>query len=677
MKIKYLLLICLMMLYSVMAGGDIWNEYLQSLQQEAYISTTGGMNDTADFVKQWNITDRGSLFQPIYSDLDGSGTKFLIVWENDDQLYLYNWTLGLNTSTSNYGSPITQFVAIDKDLDDLTDFKYIAGLTQHTGASDYNLYFIDFDGINFNTIVNISLPFTPNSGLVCFDWDADVEVDCIFSDNKGTVHSYDVNATVWTDDDAGWEIFSNQTNIDDIIPTRAIAFSSDAEDYSLFFWGLDSGNNYRIIGLTATGSTIFNISNSAYSINWVKVADLDGGRPEVITVNQRSSCGGGTSTCKQLRVYDYQGTLKWTEQLGYIGNIGCKDTSVSSWGSSDHNYVTQPALYDSDGDLYPEIALISTSANYETQFCIYDSDGTAIWYYNISSVTFNVSNHNDILFVADVDNDGTKEWITDQFIWNLDDWYSYVNWSHPDTPTFYDCPIPVALGDHNWLDYVYTKDGYTIVYEGYPTLNIRRRIDAFCWNTGSPVCLGETIRYYVVSSDGFQEDNAYRMRVDCGDGTWSNWTNWGYDSSVYSECQYNQLGSFTAIAYVYDSAHTETETVASSPRPITVSAVGCFDGGDNGGCIIETNVTITGISEGGVNTSKMTGIGETVTSDFFDTSLCESWESNVVYGFCPVWILLLSMLKSIWNWVFSPWFYLALIIILIIVLIITLKGKER
>ncbi len=205
--------------------------------------------------------------------------------------------------------------------------------------------------------------------------------------------------------------------------------------------------------------------------------------------------------------------------------------------------------------------------------------------------------------------------------------------------------------------------------------NEQLTFNSFEYDTGSPVCFNQTRTYTSLFGTGYfdNESNTASMNIFC-EGDIEKATGWSsFSYSPSQSCTYGNLGEFTDIIYLTDSAHTNTFT-ESRTFTYSVTLSNCFNTGEGGD--VSDNVTeVTGYHPSGFNTSKLnvdTGL-DGYEAQYFNWAECSEW--TTLYGFCPIWKGTEWFIGNTFDWIFNN-FGKVLMFLLILIVIFMFKSER-
>jgi hypothetical protein len=279
------------------------------------------------------------------------------------------------------------------------------------------------------------------------------------------------------------------------------------------------------------------------------------------------------------------------------------------------------------------------------------------------------------MIMADFDTDGFDELLLSRFI--VDEDLSTIHQNITGQDDYFVTANDIN-GD-NEIDIIATKNGSTKYYFSGLTafdlnvtciINTPPVITSAQSDTGNPICTNTTVTFTVDVNDA--EDDLLRGRADCyGNGSFTDYSLWYFDT-VFIDCNYTQQGSFNSILYIED----ECGATDSAQGTVQILDTNCNSKGEG----------ITPDFGGGTPSETAQGwditLGEDVTdgytSTYFDFSVCSTWLDDwraIFIWFCPVYALGIAILTTLFNWIFSAFFGIALLIVLIVIIVVAVRRR--
>jgi hypothetical protein len=220
-----------------------------------------------------------------------------------------------------------------------------------------------------------------------------------------------------------------------------------------------------------------------------------------------------------------------------------------------------------------------------------------------------------------------------------------------------------------WIDMVTAAD----MISGSCLGNQPPTITNIGYGTGMPICVNNIELYSLSLAD--PENDYVSIRWDCtGEGSWSPWTIFTPSGSSYQfQCNYTQLGAFTAKFEITDVCRYPLSTGTDYTFPVSVTNSNCFNTLEGGGSSSQESTYLGGFIYNFTDT--IDGYQSTT----FDMSQCNSWKSGVAVLFiwaCPLYALIVNIGSSIFDWVFSIYFGIFLMLVLVVIIIVAVRHKR-
>jgi hypothetical protein len=427
------------------------------------------------------------------ADLDSDGEQDIIVWD-DSKLMIFDKNLN-EIKNETVGELAGHFTVVDFDGDSSVD-DIVAIVVNNDTTANFTVFSFDGSSISADKnfiLTNQSLGTNHKvANIKCADFDSDSDLDCLYKDWKGIVHSYDNSSASESDDDlnidisGGGDCIKENTCYHDAPSFKD--FDNDGDVDTLFIHAyfssyarvsvttIDKDENMLQIDLDTSfvdcGNTGFDSRPQSY---FTKFADVIGDNgSEIIAIQYCSASWAGV--CKadrysDLSVYQNNGSLLFNKKFSTITrstyDIGCQGAQMRDPLITD---------FDSDGKqdiqiLYPSYNYFAgSSSNWFTEYTMISYNGTGT---TLSSSSIEVPYpEKDYIMkgrgatFADMDGDGEYDWITPGGI--LDQNSEIIsNFSLSDSSITY-APIPVDVDGNNLLDLVWSEDDKTKLLKPSP-----------------------------------------------------------------------------------------------------------------------------------------------------------------------------------------------------------------
>jgi len=654
------------------------------LWQEWGYNNAGTQNRLGDSVSHGNTNltsytqgSYGTTHQPLIGDFDFNGVPEIVI-QDASYLLVYNSTWGLlaQETISLTGQP-TNIHSSDLDNNGLQSFESYMLVHNNT-----DIFIYDFNGSNLDQIYSLNVTASQNitlgnNGFKCFYEGTFEEEFCISkylryrnsSDaideanrTNGGFMTIRIPATChnttcfvysywdWFDLNHTMATIPNFYDIDNNGVKEAIFWS----DY-------DQNDN--------PGISIFNtVAQARYlfidNVTGLATNPEDGGKSQPIMYDLNPGGHGeiyfiafaSSGSIVKMFGYDTVGSALsgFPESIGIGTNEAWND-----WAS--------PAILKYNGS---EVLGYATtrffSPSYTKTLGIVDSSGTKeIWYAPTSS-----PNYVSYVTASDFDNDGNDDLIARYNI------TGYNNKSVYEMPS--DFPywiIPVDLDLDSYLDLVACGSSacWSLLSAG---ANIGATINQISSNTGSPSCIGETVRFTVTDYTD-PEFNQIHLRIDCyGNGTFQSWSTASFAPT--QSCNFSAYGSFEVEFQITDSANYPTQT-DSEVVTWQVDAGNCYESGEGGGDLLGVSANVTGLNDYWINETalNLNATGGAYTPKYFGwaQSGCATW--GMWKGICPLWKWIAVAATNVWDKIFAAFAIFLTILLFIVLIAFFFKHREQ
>lgn len=402
----------------------------------------------------------GQNYVPIIEDIDNDHDNELIIFSNDN-LIIYDSRLRQEASLE-VGTLRGQYDVKDIDKDDHIE---IIAVTREDNKDNFTIF--EYDGNKINK--ENSFDVTSQGGtqdIICLDFDKDNNVECIYRDYYGFVHSYQYDAISKEDDelkiDISGESISSAVNM---VPD-VLDFDND-DDLDALFWFnnkfvvVDSEKN--IVLDKFIGNLFAILQSDTKTFLGLQFVNLDNsGDYEILASWRQDSIMWDVSykTDIYLALYNTIGNIIFKKDFDFWNINPCFNDNHHCIGYGSRFFIT-----DYDGDGYDDVGIYLDGS-------FYSSYGTHIKYFNRTGGLIYSKNlekdenkmHDKITF-TDVDEDDEPELLLMSSIYNKDGTIKY-NF----TPSLSaQSPIAKDLDNNGALDLIWTKSGTTKIFYGFCT----------------------------------------------------------------------------------------------------------------------------------------------------------------------------------------------------------------
>ena len=435
------------------SANAVWEQFQNDQLNTGRASGAGYFNSKS--IANFSINN-GTNFQPLVSDINNDGKTEIIIFFNDS-LGIFNPALDL-IGEKIVGKLQGQPAIYDIDDDPQKEIIFISNIssTGYFFAYQYNGSFAQ--EFNF-TVANGGV----GSGIKCISIGS--TKSCVFIDNKQYVHIVNLSSR----EDSS---YNTSAYIDTREKVPAIGDLGNDGGLEAVFW-FDENNDDRY------GLMVFDLINHGFDFAFNKSGIVDDiikplgnrfalkGHPVLADLNNDGRLEIAISAfyddaCSQwycndqfteLFVYNRSGHQLFSRcEKGTFGH--CGDGTSTSYGWEG----TNPFVLDADSNNINEVCFIKDKKFFDVfanmSISCYNYSGSLVLESNLTSTTDSIKTAT----IADMDNDGTLEVITDRKIYNLKGDFFF---SHEFGFNF---GIPADLDGNNGLDMVLSKNSRTTVF---------------------------------------------------------------------------------------------------------------------------------------------------------------------------------------------------------------------
>ena len=448
---KLYLFLPIFILLCLNANAD-WQTYQNDLRN------TGASNGTGYFpLKTANFSDDslGMNFQPLVDDLDNDGKNEIVIFSNDSLIILNPQLIILNQSK--IGSILGQPTLLNFDNDNLIEIIFNA----RQNITDY-FFAYQFNNSNLKQEFNITLSNEANfSGIKCLNLNG--TNSCVFKDTLNYVHI--INMSSKTDSSYSTSIY-NETR--QTIP--AIGDIDNDGNYEAVFWfNNDSGGGYGFLAFDLNNRNIDWVVDNIFSSIFGSLTTFSlKGHPVLVDLNNDNKLEIAASVFyddnlpntdsfndwfTELFVYDSNGSKLFSKcEKNPSGNCNDGVSTRSMWEG------TNPFILDVDNNGLNDICLVKDKKidfNFKNMTInCFNYSGDLI----LDSEIVPSTNTIKTATIADINNDGNKEIITENHI------YARNGSSILELNLGSNFIIPVDIDGNKGLDLIWTFGNQTKVF---------------------------------------------------------------------------------------------------------------------------------------------------------------------------------------------------------------------
>ncbi|MBL7055794.1 hypothetical protein ISS07_02680 [Candidatus Woesearchaeota archaeon] len=452
-KIIFFLICFLLLGFGVFAG---WEQFQNGDFNQGDVSGVGYFSggDVVNFSVSF-----GSDHQPLISDVDSSGEKEIIIFDNK-RLKLFNAFLELINETF-VGDLLGQGTIFSMDEDSYDEIIFNANVS---GVSYFFAY--EFNGTALNQELNFTISNGAiGSGVKCFS--SGTTKTCVFMDNSQYIHI--VNLSSKTEEIFNTSVFNDTHekipalgDIDLDGQLEAVWWHDADDDTRYGFLVFDLVSKSLDVNFSGDGivDDVYNSINNGFVLKGHPVlVDLNqDGKLEIaasVLYNDATQLEMWTDWFMELFVYDNEGNKLFSKcEDNTVSDVGCNDGTSESVRHEGPN----PFVLDSDSDGFDEVCFMKDKKKYGhiknmTMSC-YNYSGGLVLESNLNTFTDTIRTAT----TADMNNDGLIDIITENNIYALN---GSSIFSHGFGSNYV---IPIDIDGNSALDLVASKSGETIIF---------------------------------------------------------------------------------------------------------------------------------------------------------------------------------------------------------------------